>query len=84
MKMLEDGSIADHLNEFNMITSQLSSIKVNFDDEVSSLLIFFSLEESWNGLVMVVSKSFFGSNTFKFDDVVGVILSDEMKRKRTC
>jgi hypothetical protein len=26
----------------------------------------------------------FGSNTLKFDDVVGVILSEEMRRKNTC
>jgi hypothetical protein len=31
---------------------------------------------------MVVSNYFFGSNTLKFDDVVGVILSEEMRRKR--
>ena len=30
---------------------------------------------------MVVSNSIFGSNTLKFDDVVGVILSEEMRRK---
>ena len=39
MKMSEGGSVADHLNEFNTITSQLSSVKVNFDDEVRDLLI---------------------------------------------
>jgi hypothetical protein len=32
---------------------------------------------------MVVSNSVSGSNTLKFDDVVGVILSEEMRRKRT-
>jgi len=37
MKMSEGGSITDHLNEFNMVTSQLSSVKVNFDDEVRAL-----------------------------------------------
>ena len=39
MKMSEGGYIADHLNEFNTITSQLSSVKVNFDDEVKALKI---------------------------------------------
>jgi hypothetical protein len=39
MKMLEGGSIVDHLNEFNMVTNQLSSVKVDFDDEVRALLI---------------------------------------------
>ena len=56
---------------------------VDFDDEVMALLILCSLPESWNDLVMAISNSFFGSNSFKFDDVVGVILSEEMQRKIT-
>ena len=56
MKMSEGGSVADHLNEFNMVTNQLSSVKVDFDDEVRALLILWSLPKSWNGLVMVVSN----------------------------
>ena len=83
MKMSEGGSVADHLNEFNTVTNQLSSVKVDFDDEVRALLILCSLPESWNGLVMAVSNSVSGSNTLKFDDVVGVILSEEMRRKST-
>ena len=51
MKMSEGGSVADHLNEFNTLTIQLSSIKVNFDDEVRALLILGSLPKSWNSLV---------------------------------
>ena len=43
MNMSEGGSVADHLNEFNTITSHLSSIKVNFDDKVRALLILCSL-----------------------------------------
>ena len=42
MKMLEGGSFDDHLHEFNTITSQLSSVKVNFDEEVMYLLIMCS------------------------------------------
>jgi hypothetical protein len=78
MKMLKGGSVVDHLNDFNTVTNQLSSIKVDFDDEVRALLILCSLPETWNGLVMAVSNSVSGSNTLKFDDVVGVILSEEM------
>ena len=65
MKMSEGGYVVYHLNEFNMVTNQLSSIKLDFDDEVKSLLIFFSLPERWNGLVMTISNSVSGSNTFK-------------------
>jgi hypothetical protein len=32
---------------------------------------------------MDVSNSISGSNTLKFDDVIGVILSEEMRQKRT-
>jgi hypothetical protein len=46
MKMSEGGSVADHLNDFNTVTNQLSSVKVDFDDEVRALLILCSLPES--------------------------------------
>jgi hypothetical protein len=78
MKMSEGVPVVDHLNEFNMVTNHLSSVKVDFDEEVRDLLILCSLPEICNGLVMVVSKSVSGSNTLKFDDVFGVILSEEM------
>ena len=40
MKMGERGSIANHLNEFNIVTSQLSFIKISFDEEVRDLLLY--------------------------------------------
>jgi hypothetical protein len=46
MKMSEGGSIADHLNEFNMVTNQLSYVKVDFDDEVRDFIILCSFPES--------------------------------------
>ena len=78
MKMLEGGSVANHLNEFNTLTNQLSFVKLNFDDEVRDLLIVCSFIESWNILVMAVNNSVPSSSTLKFDDVVSVILSEEM------
>ena len=81
MKMVEGGSIANHLNEFNIITSQLSSVGINFDEEIRALLILCSFLESWNSLVMVVSNSIPGTSTLKYDDVIGVVLSEENHRK---
>ena len=43
MNMLEGGSVANHLNEFNTLTSQLIYVKVNFEDEFRALLILCSL-----------------------------------------
>ena len=78
MNMSEGGYVANHLNDFNIVTSQLSSVGVNFDDEVRALLFLCSLPESWNGLVMAISNSVSRSSTLKFDDVVGAILSEEI------
>ena len=46
MNMSKGGFVADHLNEFNTVTNQLSSVGVNFDYEVRALLILCSLSES--------------------------------------
>ena len=78
MKMVEGGSVVDHLNEFNTFTIQLSPMGINFDEEIRTLLILCSLPESWNGLVMAVSNSILGSNTLKYDDVINVILSGKL------
>ena len=42
MKMLEGGYVADHLNEFNMVTNYQISLGLNFDDEVRALKILYS------------------------------------------
>ncbi len=64
-----------------MVTSQLSYVGLNFNDEVRALLMLCSLPESLNGLVMAVSNSVSSSSTLKFDDVVSIILSEDMRWK---
>ena len=82
MKMNEGSSVQDHVNEFNTITNQLTSVSLEFEDEVRALLILCSLPDSWNSFVMAVSNS--SSNAkLVFDEVVGTILSEDMRRKST-
>ena len=66
-----------------MVINQLISVGANFDDKVMVVLIFFSFTERWIGFIMDVSNFVSSSNTLKFDDVVGVIVSEEMQRKIT-
>lgn len=43
MKMGKDGSVAEHQSEFNTVSCQLSSIGINFEDEVRALVLLSSL-----------------------------------------
>jgi len=44
------------------------------------LVLLFSLPQAWDGLVMTLSNSC-ETGTFKFDDAMGVLLSEETCRK---
>ena len=46
LKMAKNASVAQHLNEFNIITNQLSSVEIDFDDEICALIILASLPNS--------------------------------------
>lgn len=81
MNTYKGGYVINHLNEFNMVTSQLSSVGVNFDDEVADLLFLCLFLESWNGLVMAIHDFISSFSTLNVDDVVGSMLSEEMQRK---
>ena len=46
MKMAENASVAQHLNEFNTITNQLLFVEIDFDDEIRALIVLASLPNS--------------------------------------
>ena len=57
LKMVEGTPVAHDLNEFNTITSQLSSMEIDFDDEICALIVLASLPNSWEAMRMTVSNS---------------------------
>ena len=68
LKKTEGTSIAQYLNEFNTITNQLSTVGIEFDDEVRALILLASLPNSWEAMRMVVSNSA-GKSKLKYDDI---------------
>ena len=46
LKMAEGMLVTQHLNEFNTITNQLSSVEIDFDDEIRALILLASLPNS--------------------------------------
>ena len=73
LKMAKNASVAQHLNEFNTITNQLSSVEIDFDDEIRALIILASLPNSWKAMRMTVSNST-GKEKLKYNDIRDLIL----------
>ena len=40
LKMAENASVAQHLNKFYTIINQLSSVEIDFDDEICALIFW--------------------------------------------
>jgi hypothetical protein len=80
LKMAEGTAVAQHLNEFNTIKNQLSSVEIDFDDEVRALIVLASLPNNWEAMRMAMSNSA-GKDKLKYDDIRGLILSKEIRRR---
>ena len=79
MRMKEGTKIADHLNVFNTLICQLSSMDVKIDDEDKAVNLLCTLPESWGQVVSSISLS--TTDTLEFDNVVGALLSEELRKK---
>ena len=78
--MVDGIRVADHVNDFNGIISQLSSVEINFDDEIMALILLSSLPENWSAIVTVVSSSS-GNQMMKLADIRGLIVTEDIPRK---
>nr|CAN73722.1 hypothetical protein VITISV_041002 [Vitis vinifera] len=80
LNMTENASVAQHLNEFNTITNQLSSVKIDFDDEICALIVLASLPNIWETMRMVVRNST-GKEKLKYNDIQDLILAEEIHQR---
>ena len=80
LKMAKNASVAQHLNEFNTITNQLSSVEIDFDDEIRALIILASLPNSWEAMRMAVSNSI-GKEKLKYNDLQDLILAEKIRKR---
>jgi len=72
--------VTQHLNEFNTITNQLSSVDIDFDNEIHTLIVLASLSNSWEAIRIAMSNST-GKSKLKYEDIRYLILSEEMYRR---
>ena len=75
--MEENADLLEHLNKFNMLTTQLNfAVKIGEEDKV--ILLLASLPPSYDHLVMTL---LYGKETLAFEEVMGSLLSHETRRK---
>jgi hypothetical protein len=79
LQMKEGTKVVDHLNTFNTLIVQLTSMEIKFEDEDKAITLLCSLPESWDNLV--TSISFSSTDVLDYEFVVGALLAKEMRRK---
>lgn len=57
MKMEEAAWVATHVNEFNTIINQVSSVRIELDDKVLDLILLASLLNSWEPMIVAFKNS---------------------------
>ena len=75
-----DGTrMADHVNAFQGIINQLSSMSITFDDEVRALLLLGSLPNTWETLKITLCNSA-PDGKVTWDQVKAKVMNEETKR----
>jgi hypothetical protein len=70
--MSDGSSVTEHLNVFNTMVSQLSSVDINITEEEKCIILLCSFLESSVNLVMDIGIN---KNTLELEDVVASPLS---------
>ena len=76
-----DGSpMTNHLNNFQGIMNQLSSMGIKFDEEIQGLLLIGSLPDSWKIFRTSLSNSA-SDGVISMDSAKSSVLNEQIRRK---
>ena len=66
LRMKDGNSMTEHLNAFNTVVSQLSSVDIKISDEDKCISLLCSLPDSWDSMVIAIGSN---TTTLNFDDM---------------
>jgi hypothetical protein len=78
LKMQEGTNLAEHINVFNQVVTDLVKVDVKFDDENKAIILLGSLLSSYEHLVTTLT---YGKSQVKVDDIMTVLLAHEQRIK---
>eukprot|EP00253_Pinus_taeda_P031029 PITA_31029 len=76
LRMKDGDSVTEHLNAFNTVVSQLSSVDIKISDEDKCIYLLCSLPDSWDSLVIAIGNN---ATALQFDEIVSALLTEEMR-----
>lgn len=79
LDMEEDGVLQDHLNKFNGLITQLTSLDVKIEEEDKAILLLASLPSKCNN---VITSLLVGKTTIALDEAVVALLEAERFMKQ--
>ena len=78
LRMKDGDLVTEHVNAFNTMISQLSSVDIKISNEDKCIILLFSLPDSWDSMVIAIGSN---TTTLNFDDIVSALLSKEMRQR---
>ncbi|GMH29834.1 hypothetical protein Nepgr_031677 [Nepenthes gracilis] len=79
LRLSKDGSFEKHLDDFNRIVTQMSTLDDVIKEEDKALVLLASLPASYNHIVTTL---LFGKDTLKLDEVIASLLMNESRRSQ--
>eukprot|EP00253_Pinus_taeda_P003222 PITA_03222 len=76
LRMKDGDLVTEHLNAFNTVVSQLSSVDIKILDEDKCINLLCSLPDSWDSLVIAIGRN---ANALQFYEIVSALLTEEMR-----
>ncbi|MCO5556876.1 hypothetical protein L7F22_010430 [Adiantum nelumboides] len=78
--MKEEGTISTHINEFNIIFTQLTTQGLVFDEKIRCIFLLCTLPSSWDTFCTAISNTTPGTGLV-YKDVLGSLFIEEICRK---
>src|SRR6266542_6061568 len=78
LKMQEGSDLAEHINVFNQLVTDLAKVEVTVEDEDRAIILLCSLPGSYEHLVTTLT---YGKENIKMEDIVAALLAHDQRKK---